>query len=90
MTIKDSTEGWVRNKPALAMVAVAAVGLVVGGLIGLGVGYKIEKNRVQDDVQRLQSQLKQTGATNNTGKVVQRFEGAVSVDELKAAVAKVS
>ncbi len=70
--MKDSAEGWVRSKPVLAMVAVAVVGLVVGGLVGLGVGYKIEKNRVQDDVQRLQSQLKASGATNNNGKVVQR------------------
>jgi hypothetical protein len=70
--MKDSAEGWVRSKPVLALVAVAAVGLVVGGLVGLGVGYKVEKNRVQDDVQRLQNQLKSSGAPSNNGKVVQR------------------
>jgi hypothetical protein len=72
VTIKDSAESWVRSKPALAMVAVAAVGLVIGGIVGLGVGYKIEKNRVQKDVQRLQKQLKSSGTPGTTTKVVQR------------------
>jgi hypothetical protein len=78
VTIKDSAEGWVRSKPMLAMVAVAALGLVIGGLVGLGVGYKVEKNRVQDDVQRIKSQLKDTGATTSSKKTVQR------VGEVKA------
>src|SRR5262245_54343901 len=60
------------------MVAVAAVGLVVGGFVGLGVGYNVEKNRVQDDVQRLQQQLRDAGATASSEKVVQR------VGEVKA------
>jgi hypothetical protein len=72
VTINESAQGWVRNKPVLALVAAAAVGLVVGGLVGLGVGYKIEKNRVQKDVQRLQSQLKAAGVVNPSGKVAQR------------------
>jgi hypothetical protein len=72
VTIKDSAESWVRSKPVLAMVAMAAVGLVVGGLVGLGVGYKIEKNRVQHDVQRLQNELKASGAATPNAKVAQR------------------
>ena len=71
MTIKDSAESWVRSKPMRAMVAVAAIGLVVGGIVGLGVGYKVEKNRVQEDVQRLQSQLRDRRDHSNQ-KVVQR------------------
>jgi hypothetical protein len=78
VTIKNAVEGWVRSKPVLAMVAVAAVGLVVGGIVGLGAGYKVEKNRVRDDVQRLQRQLKDAGATATSEKVVQR------VGEIKA------
>jgi hypothetical protein len=75
VAVKDSAEGWVRNKPVLALVVMAVLGLVVGGLVGLGVGYKIEKNRVQKDVQRLQSELKQGGGGAGgaaNGKVVQR------------------
>jgi hypothetical protein len=72
VTIKDSAESWVRSKPVLAMVAAAAVGLAIGGIVGLGVGYKVEKNRVQDDVQRLQQQLRDAGATTSNQKVVQR------------------
>ena len=78
MTIKDSTESWVRSKPMLAMVAVGAIGLVIGGIVGLGVGYKVEKNRVQSDVQRIQRQLQESGATSSSDKVVQR------VGEVKA------
>ena len=78
MAIKDSAESWVRSKPVLAMVAVGAIGLVIGGIVGLGVGYKVEKNRVQDDVQRLQRQLQESGATTSSEKVVQR------VGEVKA------
>jgi hypothetical protein len=79
VTIKDSAEGWVRSKPVLAMIAVAAIGLVIGGIVGLGAGYKIEKNRVQDDVQRLQEQLRAAGATTANPKVVQRVGDVTAV-----------
>jgi hypothetical protein len=72
VAIKDSTETWVRSKPMLAIVAFAAIGLVVGGVVGLGVGYKVEKNRTQEDVKRLQQQIKASGAANPNAKVVQR------------------
>ncbi len=58
MGIKDSTENWVRGKPAQAMILVAALGLVIGGVIGLAGGYKIEQSRTKSDVKRLQSQIK--------------------------------
>src|SRR3954471_8344534 len=58
MGIKDSTENWVRGKPAQAMILVAALGLVIGGVIGLAGGYKIEQSRTKSDVERLQSQIK--------------------------------
>ena len=58
MGMKDSTEHWVRGKPAQAMILVAALGLVVGGVIGLAGGYKIEQSRTKSDVKRLQDQIK--------------------------------
>ena len=66
MGIKDSTDNWVRGKPAQAMILVAALGLVVGGVIGLAAGYKIEKSRTQSDVKRLQNEVKQ-GVASGTG-----------------------
>jgi hypothetical protein len=77
VAIKDSAESWVRGKPVLAMVVVALIGVVVGGLIGLGVGYKIEKSRTQDDVKRLQQQIKSKGSSNPNGPIGQRV-GEVS------------
>ena len=53
MAIKDSAETWVRGKPAQAVVVVAVIGLVIGGVIGLGAGYQIEKNRTKSDVSKL-------------------------------------
>jgi len=42
---------------------VVAVGLVFGGLVGVGAGYKIEQNRVSSGVKRLNAQLaSQSGA----------------------------
>jgi len=79
VAIKDSTETWVRSKPMLAMVAVAAVGLVIGGVIGLGVGYKVEQGRTRDDVKRLQQQIKDSGAANPNAKVVQRVGSITGV-----------
>lgn len=76
MGIKDSTENWVRGKPAQAMILVAALGLVVGGVIGLAGGYKIEQSRTKSDVKRLQDQIKAAvaqGATvPGTGSLGQR------------------
>ena len=65
MSIKGSTETWVRGAPAQAMILVAAVGIVVGGVVGLGVGFKIEQNRTRSDVKKLRAQLakKDTGGT---------------------------
>jgi Domain of unknown function (DUF5666) len=54
---KESADGWIRSKPMRAMTAVLAGGLVLGGLVGLGVGYKIEQNRVSSRVTRLRTQL---------------------------------
>lgn len=61
MPIKDSAETWIRGKPAQAAVIIAAVGLVLGGVIGLGAGYTIEKNRTKADVDRLKAALKAGG-----------------------------
>ena len=67
MAIKDSAETWVRGKPGQAMVLIAAIGVVIGGVLGLGAGFKIEQYRTRSDVKRLQNQLKL--ATAKTGVV---------------------
>ena len=53
MAIKDSAETWVRGKPAQALIVIAVIGLLFGGIVGLGAGYQIEKNRTQSDVNKL-------------------------------------
>jgi hypothetical protein len=62
MGIKDSTSNWVRGKPAQAMILVGALGLVIGGVIGLAGGYKIEQSRTKSDVQRLQQEIRDAQA----------------------------
>jgi hypothetical protein len=57
VSIKDSAETWVRGAPGQAMILVAAVGVVIGGVAGLGGGFKIEQNRTRTDVKRLRAQL---------------------------------
>ena len=72
MAIKDSAETWVRGKPTSALILVAAVGVVIGGLIGLGAGYKIEQSRTKSDVTRLQKQIKAAGVVTGAGPLGQR------------------
>lgn len=75
MSIKTSADEWVRKSPTQAIAVIAAVGIVVGGLIGLGVGFKIEQSRTKSDVAKLQKQLKAkaTSAGVNTGPLGQRI-----------------
>jgi hypothetical protein len=80
VAIKDSAESWVRGKPVLAMVVVAVVGIVVGGLVGLGVGYKIEKSRTRSDVQRLQKKIKDAGIVNPDAPIKARVGTVSSVN----------
>lgn len=72
MAIKDSAESWVRGRPVPAMGVVALIGVVVGGVIGLGVGFKVEQSRTRSDVRRLQQQLKDKGSVNPNGPIGQR------------------
>ena len=72
MAIKDSAESWVRGKPVPAMVVVALIGAAVGGVIGLGIGFKVEQSRTRDDVKRLQQQIKDSGRSNPNGPIAQR------------------
>jgi hypothetical protein len=58
MSIKTSADEWVRKGPTQAIAVIAAVGIVIGGLIGLGVGFKIEQSRTKSDVSKLQKELK--------------------------------
>lgn len=57
MSIKDSAETWVRGAPGQAMILVVAVGIVIGGVAGLGAGFKIEQNRTRSDVKKLRTEL---------------------------------
>ena len=88
MSIKTSADEWVRKGPTQAIAVIAAVGLVVGGLIGLGVGFKIEQSRTKSDVTKLQKQLKAKTATKATstgalgqrvGKVTATTPGSITV-----------
>ena len=84
MGIKDSTENWVRGKPAQAMILIAALGLVIGGVIGLVGGYKIEQSRTKSDVKRLQEQIKAgvaSGAIPATGPLGQRVGKVTAVKD---------
>jgi hypothetical protein len=68
VAIKDSADGWVRAKPMQAIVFVVVGGLVVGGVIGLAAGYKIEQNRVASGVNRLKAQINQSHQTKSAAK----------------------
>jgi hypothetical protein len=88
MSMKTSADEWVRKGPTQAIAVIAAVGLVVGALIGLGVGFKIEQSRTKSDVTKLQKQLKAKAPTKGAfsgalgqrvGKVTASKSGSVTV-----------
>ena len=53
----SSAKDWVEKRPMQAVLAAAVVALLVGGVLGLGVGYKVEHDRVAKDVSRLRKEL---------------------------------
>ena len=63
MAIKDSAETWVKGKPAQALIVIAVIGLLFGGIIGLGAGYQVEKNRTKSDVNKLKAQIAKGGGS---------------------------
>jgi hypothetical protein len=69
VAIKESAEGWVKGKPAQAIVVIGLVGLLIGGVIGLGAGYQIEKNRTKSDVAKLKKNGVTTGGSGGSGGV---------------------
>ena len=80
MSLKTSAEEWVRKGPSAALALAAVAGIVVGGVIGLGAGYKVEQNRTRSDVKKLHAQINSLGgATSATAKVGQRV-GKVTAD----------
>jgi hypothetical protein len=79
VAIKDSAETWVRGKPTAAMILVAAIGVVVGGVLGLGAGYKIEQNRTSSDVAKLKNELKAKGVQNTAAPLGQRVGKVTAV-----------
>jgi len=80
VSIKDSAETWVRGAPGQAMILVAAVGIVVGGVGGLGAGFKVEQNRTRADVKRLRAELQgiTPGATPAAGAALGQRIGRVT------------
>ena len=91
MSIKDSAETWVKGAPGQAMILIAAVGIVVGGVAGLGAGFKIEQNRTRSDVKKLRAQLANQSGSGGTapsasaalgqriGKVTKSANGAITI-----------
>ncbi len=75
MSITTSADEWVRKSPTRAIAVIAAVGVVVGGLIGLGVGFKVEQSRTKSDLASLRKQLKAKGTSTGvpTGLLGQRI-----------------
>jgi hypothetical protein len=61
MSIKTSADEWVRKGPIQAIAVIAAVGIIVGGLVGFGVGFKVEQGRTKDEVKQLKAQAKAKG-----------------------------
>jgi hypothetical protein len=49
---------------------IAIVALVVGGLVGVGIGWKVEQNRVEDDVKNIRP----------VGKVIAVADDSITVD----------
>ncbi len=92
MALKDSLQRWLRSGPQ-AVAVVAAVALVIGALLGLGLGYKIEKSRTQSDVKRLQKEIKKLGGGGQKkkggavgqriGKVTANVNGTLTVTTAK-------
>lgn len=72
MSFKSGSEEWVRKGPIQAIALIAAAGIVVGGLVGLGAGYKIEQNRTRSDVKRLEHQIQAGGVKAASGALGQR------------------
>src|SRR5215212_839173 len=88
MSIKHSADEGVRKGPTQAIAVIAALGIVVGGIVGLGVGYKIEQSRTKSDVEKLQKQLRAKTAPagalkgalgQRVGKVTTTAAGSVTV-----------
>jgi hypothetical protein len=64
VAVKDRMVRWAQSKPVRAIVWVAGIGLLVGAVVGLAAGFKIEQHRVHRDLARLNAQL--AGATTAT------------------------
>ncbi len=71
-----------------AIVLIAAAGILVGGVIGLGAGWKIEQNRTKDDVKALKAQIPGGASTGplgqRTGKVSAVTDGTITMTTKKA------
>jgi len=65
VSIKTSMESWAHRTPSRAIALIAAVGIVLGGLLGAATGFKIEQGRTRADVKRLKAEIarQQTGAS---------------------------
>jgi hypothetical protein len=79
----DSLKAWIEQRPKRAVMVTAVVAVIIGLVIGLGAGYKIEHDRVASDVKKLKSagttstKTPKTGAAKVGGKVT--TTGAASI-----------
>ena len=78
----ETSSNWYRGRPVLSMIVVGVVGLVVG----LGAGYKIEQSRTRSDVNRLKAQIHNTAATGT--KPIASHSGLLDERVGKASVVK--
>jgi hypothetical protein len=58
----DSLKAWIEQRPKRAVMVTAVVALIIGLVLGLGAGYKIEHDRVASDVKK----AKKTNTTAST------------------------
>ena len=71
----DSLKAWIEQRPKRAVMVTAVVAVIVGLVIGLGAGYKIEHDRVASNAKKLNSagttstKTPKTGAAKVGGKV---------------------
>ncbi|MDQ1460537.1 MAG: hypothetical protein QOI08_2021 [Actinomycetota bacterium] len=59
MPAVDSVKAWVERRPKRAVLVTAISAVLIGALVGFGAGYKVEHDRVANDVAR----LKRTSST---------------------------
>jgi hypothetical protein len=75
----DSLKAWIEQRPKRAVLVTAVVAVIIGLVIGLGAGYKIEHDRVASDVKKTKKPAAAAKNKTSTTKIgLTRAAGAVS------------